>query len=269
MSAHVNVFFPEFHQESAGPLPAGVRLVDPGLSDAPLPGRYRPATLPLAPAETRVRLRDLAGFGDQFRAPRDLAFYGAGGHDDRYAGTTFAIRDELETIQAEATQEPAQADLVRAQLTLALAWTVEEQELELARLDGAAASGFARLSLTLAQDQPTSDDSQATGPVLGPIGEPAGRALSPRPWKPVLEALLTLLPAEAAVVTACAETREEMEEFGLAFAPADPALLAARGLEGEARLVEAPGWRLLCLRRPRPGAPWLDRPRRLFFLDGR
>ena len=238
------IFAPRLHRE-LGPagLPAGIVFFNPGLVHEG-EGFFKPTDLPLDAARAKRVLADLAGFGEQFRKPSDLAYFAAQGMDDHYTGTSKDMRSEfadlarLEQTDFEsggaAPAEPeidAAALLQRSQTALLLAWTLEERVLEMSNLQNGLDRDWNSLTASLGEGDEDGEipvDSVPRVPVAGQAAEEAGRAI---PWEYVLEHLAAFLPEDAALYMDTPEVRERCETLGITPAPVGAGELAALGLD--------------------------------------
>ena len=150
------ILFPVMHERlAAGPLPAGVTLFDPGLSDKE--SHLRPESLPLDEKAARGYVHSSLAFGEQFKDPRDLSRYLSGAGDDFYSGTTQSIHTELSRRErGVAPQSDGRDDMIRAQSLLLLAWEFEERALELGDMD----SGLAAQAVALQSSLSDEDDEE-------------------------------------------------------------------------------------------------------------
>jgi hypothetical protein len=273
--------FPSLHPGLAARPPfAGLSFLDPG-AGAPAGGAmFRPDALPLDERTAQAYLREFIQFGGQFKDLRELSAYGAAGIEDFYAGTSMSIRSDLTALDRGTVPgtggEKDRDALVRAQLTLILAWSMEERVAEMQGLNDKVRCAWSGFGRTLGLDEGQEDEEDAAGlaglkDVLMSQAPTVSLDEFTLPWRTVLEAILAFLPDGAVLLSYDPSIREEMEEFGLAFAPAGQADLARLGLaegvfaDGELAWTEAPGHRLLA-RRGRPEGPaWLERSRRVLL----
>ncbi len=246
-------------------LPAGVRLLDPGLGPKDPSLRLAPDDLPLGGEELAGCLREFDRLRREVKNPKDLALLGGTTDGYFFANTSFAARRELEDAL-----EPERVALRRAkaaQLSLCLAYMVEETLCDLAgagELDARFRRAMAE-SLGLEAD----DDAEELAAVLAEaeaLPRPEALADEFRPsWRRILPAFWAVAPAGAGLFTADAELAETWREAGVAFAPAAEADLAVWFPDGAPtgglEAARETGWRLLGRTRPDPEAPWLDVPR--------
>ena len=91
------LFFPGMHAELLPPELAAFqgRLFDPGLGESPAPGYFRPEGLPLHPPKARAILDDCLCFGEQFRNPAEMAWFGVDQALKERGESASTIRTEL------------------------------------------------------------------------------------------------------------------------------------------------------------------------------
>ncbi|WP_428558749.1 MAG: hypothetical protein ACP59X_12535 [Solidesulfovibrio sp. DCME] len=257
--------FPHLHPGLAGELPAGVRLLDPGLGSADDPAWLRPGDLPIGPEELAGYVREFDRLRREVKNPKDLALLAGTTDGHFFAETSFAVRQEMEDAL-----DPGRVALRRAraaQLALCLTAMVEESLLELAtagELDVRFRRAMAE-SLGLEADDETEELALA---LAATATLPPAAALAEEfrpPWRQTLPAFWAVAPAGAGLYIADADIVETLTDAGIAFAPLSPEDAAAFFPDGPpaGALLAAtlPGWRLAGRTRPDPGAPWLDAPR--------
>lgn len=224
---------PYMHRGLASvPAPDGVLYFNPGHDPAGLDWPvYTPAGLPVDPDMAARMVRDLNRLG------REL-----GGEDLRARAATVLtttnqnFRREMADLDAFASggapvaAEPARPDLRdlgdlarrQSQLTLLLAFDLEEQTLELDRLKRDYARMLTRFKQALGPEQENLDEDAAlAGLSLKDID--ASRPVLP--WETVLRHMLNLLDVPAVLFTAEAALLSAWQDRGVEFVPAEPAIL--------------------------------------------
>ncbi|EFL53209.1 conserved hypothetical protein [Solidesulfovibrio fructosivorans JJ]] len=257
------LFFPGLHPGLAGDLPAGVRLLDPGLGEAD-EARLRPDALPLRAEELHGCLRECDRLRRETKDPKDLALLAGYGAGHFFADTSFAAREEIEDHLHP--ERVAARRLRAAQLSLCLAYRIEESLLELVD----AGECDARFAVAMAESLGLTEDDadEELIAALAATHVPAQAALAEEfrpPWRQLLPPFWAIAPEGAGLFIADPEIADSLLDAGLPFAPLGADALATLFPEGapETPLLAAtlPGWRLRGNTRPDPEAPWLDAPR--------
>ena len=269
-------------------LPAAVRFFNPGVGPASipvgtqianmmanpmanpmvLPGGWRPADAPLSEAMASAFLRETAAFARERGGSRGSLNVNALTGNDFYAGSALSIQSEL-TGGSPRRDDPA----VRSQQLLLLAWQVEEQKLELRSLDQHVQAEWRELDAALGVDDmdERGEIEDFSGGRLSVTPEDRESTL---PWRLILEALLFFVPQETLLVTSHREIIEALldtPDCPRADLPGNVTetldALLSNGQAGMARIVRAPGWKLVGAVRCPTGKPWLERERVLICLD--
>lgn len=244
--------FPYMHPELwSGDDLEGLTFFDPGLTDEPDPHAFRPDDLPLDPGTARSLIDDSVRFGEQFKDPGEMAYFGAVTADDFYEGSSMSIQAQL-SRQFDDGQGAKQAREARearskAQFVLLLAWFFEERILELAGLEGGVRDGWEAMDRSMGVDEEDrlGERETALSDVLSHTGGVSDGQEVRLPWQRVVESLPEFLPEGAELVCADPEIFEVWEEFGIGFE------------EGEDGLSRAtfPAWKFGCRRRAPEGMP--------------
>lgn len=263
------VHFPSLHPALAPDgLPETVRFLDPGLGAADDPSLWRPDGLPLGDAALAGFSREFERLKAEVRNPKDLALLASASNGHFFTATSFAVREELE--DRAHPERVAKRRLTAAQLTLCLAWMVEESLLELsvsAALEDRFRAAMAE-SLGLAADGDDAEEAAALAAVVAGPSLPAGPALAEEfgvPFERLLSPVWAVLPPEAGLYVSDLAIAATWREAGLVLASPDAATAGdLPGLDpGAVLTARETGWRLLGRTRPQAEAPWLDRPRLL------
>lgn len=265
--------FPALHPSLAvGDVPAAVRFFDPGLAPADDPRFWRPEALPMTETDLAGFLRDFARLRQEVKNPKDLRLMAEATGGYFFTDTTFAVREELsDHLHPERVTTRR---LRTAQLTLCLAWMVEESLLDLAGSGEAEKRFRAAMAESLGLDD-LADEDEAAALALAVAGEslPQAAGLAEEfgvPWQRLLAPLWALLPEGACLFTADQGIAAIWQDAGLALAAPDPGgacgLADDPDLAGRLWTVTETGWRLLGKTRPDPEAPWLDTPRTVVVL---
>lgn len=277
--------FPELLPQSRRQAVPGLRFVDPGLSLGDDPeSLYTPRGLPLDRDTARLWLAQATGYAGMFE-PGDLrtaeAAAKAGTSEDRWGDPTRQIIDDLLAMGRGAApsgasgrsgadadaQGGADNQLLRAQSVLLLAW---ERERGLADA-GASGQDYEGVLGRFAESLGLEPDEVDDVPGAPGLGLARDEALygAPGDWRPLLGAMLRLLPPDAVLCTdnpSVAETWAD-EDVPLAPATAEELAALAPGLEPGPWLAgRCPGWRLLGRAHADEDQSWLSAERVVLAL---
>ncbi|WP_285906143.1 hypothetical protein [Pseudodesulfovibrio pelocollis] len=254
--------FPHMHPtlSRSGHLP-GLRFFDPGMTEAPVEGGFRPEGLPLDPRTAAALIRDCVSFGEQFKDPGEMAYFGAMTPDEFYEGSAASIQSQLlrrfaETPDQGEGQGRGEA-MARAQFIMLLAWFFEEKAIELAGLEQGVKASWRSMDTALGLDDEDRADERML--ILGNAhshtgGVTDGQAM-PLPWQRMIEALPTLLPGDAVLVCAEPAIIAAWADADIVFETADP----ESGLPEGARVATQPAWRFAGRRKPLKSMPDTER----------
>ena len=249
-------FFPHLHPELASAA-VEVRFLDPGMAETDDDRFFKPTDLPMESAMAKSLVQDSVNFGEQFKDPGEMAYFGAQTASDYYEGSSMSIQAQLSRQfddGAGSKEERMRKEAMsKAQFILALAWTFEERILELRDIEAGVKRSWDDMDADLGVDD---EDRLEVGTVL------AGNAVShtggvsdeqavPLPWKRVIEAMAAFLPEDAVLLCADPEIIESWTEWDIAFGPAEAGL----GLPEGARVAAAPAWALAGRRIPPADLP--------------
>ena len=159
-----------------------------------------------------------------------------------------------------ATAENAEMTLKDCQKVLLLAWQLEEDFIEMQRLEACVREADASLRKNLGQEEKLLAEQTA----LIPHAPLPTRPATVEAWKAVVEAAAAFLPQEAVFITHEPSIALPMAER---FAPCPlPQHLAHWQQEVPAlRCAHAPLWQLLGKKAPAPGRPWQAEERVILF----
>jgi hypothetical protein len=266
------IHFPALHPSLAvAAVPEAVRFLDPGLGATDDPRLWRPASLPLGTEELAGFLREFARLRQEVRDPKDLRLLAGASGGHFFTDTTFAIREEL-ADQAQPERVAARR-LRAAQLSLCLAWMVEESLLDLAGAGEAETRFRAAMAESLGLDE-TEDEAADLALAMSGAGLPGATGLAEEfcvPWSRLLSPFWAVLPESAGLFASDPALVATWLDAGLALAApapdAFPGLSDAPSLAGTVLAGRETGWRLLGKTRPDPEAPWLGTPRTIVILQ--
>jgi hypothetical protein len=244
--------FPYMHPELwSGDDLDGLTFFDPGLAPEPDPHAFRPEGLPLDPKTAGALINDCINFGEQFKDPGEMAYFGAVTADDFYEGSSMSIQAQLsrqfDDGQGSKQEREAREAASKAQFVLLLAWAFEERILELAGLEAGIRDGWDAMDRTIGVDEEDSlgERETALGETISHTGGTSDGQEIQLPWQRVIEALPAFVPEDTVLVCAEPEIFEVWEEFGIAF---------EEGEDGLSRAT-APAWKFGCRRREPQGMP--------------
>jgi hypothetical protein len=283
--APLTLYIPRLHPELARFVPpVGVLFFDPGTTQEVRADAFRPQGLPLNPAQARRTLNGLLQFGAQAEQPGDLAWMGVAepegiesraatalrsefGDLDRFAKLTSPSKAPFPKASSAPTEPTTEAAMeqtqLKAQTILLLAWNLEEQLLEIqgvnARYQEASAKFSESLGAESAEEEGVFITSETSDRFLENSATPV------LPWRAVLESVLVFLPSGARLLCSDKDIHETWCEMGIGFEPAGADVPEGMEEMPGALTAVAPGWRLLGLSMPRPGAPWLETEYRVLF----
>lgn len=231
--------FPAMHSELIPEgAEEGVLLFDPGLA-ADEDGRFRPESLPIDKRTAMALLRDSISFGEQFKDPAEMAFFGAHTPEDYFEESTGTIKNQLLASigagKAPGGKVDPEAPSRRAQFVLLLAWATEEGIVESLGLEQGVQASWGRMSEALGIE---GDDRESEiGRIVSSTNatSPEGIRIA---WPRVLEGMAAFMPEEAALFCSDKDIIEAWEDAGFEFAPANSEYPAGT------QTVSAPAWRL-------------------------
>lgn len=241
------LFFPHLHPEfSSGELPEGGLFFDPGYTDESDGPFFRPGNLPIEPRTARKIVQDCMNFGEQFKDPHQLAYFGAQGIDDHYSETSFSIQSELidRLKHSSKEEEDDSAERSKAQFQLLLAWFYEQRLIELQKIQGGVRESWDKFGQSLGVEAEDAREEKALNldKTIANLNVP-GMDDFVLPWKHVLAALVPFLPENAILAVYSPEAVEFWKESGVDF----QASAGEAGLPQGFKLATVPARRLLGL----------------------
>ena len=130
------IHFPYMHKELVcSCLLDKALFFNPGLDIQDSEGYFLPSNLILNPREARNYLNECLRFGEQFKKPSDMAYFGLKGFEDFYSDTGLAIKSELLGFKEEKKEDEHFLELKKAQMHLLLRYAFEERIIELNQID--------------------------------------------------------------------------------------------------------------------------------------
>jgi len=244
--------FPYMHPELwSGADLDGLTFFDPGLTDEPAPHAYRPEGLPLDPKTAGALINDCINFGEQFKDPAEMAYFGAVTAADFYEGSSMSIQAQLsrqfDDGRGAKQEREAREAASKAQFVLLLAWAFEVRILELAGLEEGIRNGWKDMDRTIGvgDEDSLGERETALSETLSHTGGTSDGQEVRLPWQRVIEALPAFVPEDTVLVCADPEIFEVWEEFGIDFEQGEDGLMRAT----------APAWKFGCRRREPQGMP--------------
>ena len=248
MSQHsLLIQFPGFAPHSEGR--PDLLCFNPGLAErTQLKDYYTPQSLPLSPAQCRTYLADVEQLLTRFSRPGEVislaadqavqagqagsGLGGAGGEfrdlDAFVAGATGGAQEGM-AVAAKGQDGTQEDPLLRAQMTLLVAWAAEVANREAQALEARLAEGKKTLQNVLGLESmpgmsgsaaqagdPDDEEAQLVWP--DPEGEMTSTPLE-MPWGTALAAMLAFLPPEALLVVSEEEITAQWHEAGLSVMP--------------------------------------------------
>jgi hypothetical protein len=250
------IYFPYMHEELLPFAPLDhVVFLDPGLEDAsPSDAYYRPESLPVSPKQGAALLNDCLRFGEQFKDPSEMAFFGAQTPEEYFKESTLTIKNELRArLNGEVESSQQHDNVPNAQFTLMLAWSLEKGLVESRELEQGVRDSWDMLGQNLGVEN--ADEREA---VLGrTVGETSAPAVTPSlPWQRVMESMPPFLPEDAVlVVEEHAPCVGLWEDVGVVFEEAPKDL----GLPEASRVCRAAPWLLAGRKHCPESMPWAER----------
>lgn len=217
--------FPYMHPELIpAELMERVSFFDPGMTDASDETSFRPATLPMDPKTASALIADCINFGEQFKDPSEMAYFGVMSTDDFYEGSSMSIKAQLTQRfndgQGFKEERVRKEGIAKAQFILLLAWFFEEKMIELASIEKGVKDTWKSMDTRLGMD----DEDRIEGRVLelstaeshtGGVSD--GQSI-PYPWKRIIEALPAFIPTETVLVCADKEILSIWDDLEIEFA---------------------------------------------------
>ncbi|QGY41298.1 hypothetical protein GM415_14565 [Pseudodesulfovibrio cashew] len=216
--------FPYMHPELVPGVKAdGMRFFDPGLAETPGECSFRPEGLPLDRKTAAALIRDCINFGEQFKDPAEMAYFGAVSADDFYEGSSMSIQNQLmqqfRDGQGEKEERQARENRARAQFILLLAWSFEEKMMELASIEQGVKNSWKSMDQTLGVDDEDRYEEKVLdlGNRLSHTGGVSDEQRVPLPWQRIIEALPAFIPEDSVLVCVDKEIIAAWDDLEIAF----------------------------------------------------
>jgi len=244
--------FPNLHPElwTGSPL-EGLKFFDPGLNEASFDKAFRPEDLPLDHKTATALINDCINFGEQFKDPGEMAYFGAVTTDDFYEGSSMSIQAQLtrqfDDGQGSKQEREEKEARSKAQFILLLAWFFEERMIELAGLEKGVKATWESMDKTLGVDDEDRINERVVdlGNAQSHTGGVSDGQTIPLPWQRVIEALPAFIPEDTILVCSDNEILDAWEELDIEFSESD----------NEIRTATLPAWKFAGRRRAPEGVP--------------
>ncbi len=258
------IYFPAMHTGLlvGHALEAGL-FFDPGFSDEPNKGVFRPENLPLGPVQARRIVADSITFGEQFARSNDMVVQ-ALFQDMEDKEHSWTIRSELEqrlsadskpAASASPGEKPSKesSDQAQAQFLLLLAYATQKQSLELKDLNQGVEAAWDRFgeNLGLGNDQSADKAVESTSRIIEGTGK-LDDSPGPLPWPWLMGAMAVYLPENTILAASSTDMVADWADLDLDFTVADPCL----GLPAGWKSASGPAWKLAGMRKAPKGMHW-------------
>lgn len=237
--------FPYMHPELfPAELADNVRFFDPGMADDSESGMFRPDGLPLDKKMATALINDCINFGEQFKDPSEMAYFGAVTADDFYEGSSMSIQAQLtrqfDDGQGSKQEREVKEAASRAQFILLLAWTFEERMIELQAIEKGVKDSWKSMDETLGVDEDDRIDERVLdlGNRESHTGGASDEQVIPLPWKRIIEALPAFIAPDTVLLCADKEIIATWDDMEIEFAPATD----GAGLPEGAMTATLPAW---------------------------
>lgn len=250
--------FPYMHPELfPGDVMPGVRFFDPGLTEESGENAFRPESLPMDSRTATSLINDCINFGEQFKDPGEMAYFGAMTTDDFYEGSSMSIQAQLtrqfQDSQGGKEERERKEAASRSQFILLLAYFFEEKMIELASIEQGVKDTWKAMDTTLGVD----DEDRLNERVVSlsaaesHTGGKSDGQMVPLPWKRIIEALPSFVPQDTILVCSDSDIIAAWDDLDISFAPADVKL----GLPEGALVSTLPAWQFAGRRKAPEGMP--------------
>lgn len=224
---------------------SGITFFDPGMTETADEGCFRPDGLPLDPKTATALINDCINFGEQFKDPGEMAYFGAVTADDFYEGSSMSIQAQLtrqfEDGQGGKEEREVREATARAQFILLLAWFYEERIMELVSIEQGVKDSWKSMDQTLGVDEDDHIDGRVLD--LGNVESHTGGASDGQnvqlPWQRSIESLPAFIDKDVVLVCPVPEIIEVWDDLGIEFADADNSL----GLPAGTQVATLPAWK--------------------------
>lgn len=263
------LYFPWMHADLAPEwIRSGVLFLDSGLGGQE--SAFHPEGLPLDERAARKYLAEALQFGNQFKKSGEMTALGSLGMNAYLSETDSQIQSEIQGVyRAEPIDRAKEVNTLRtkAQMTLLLAWTLEDRLLEIRPLQALLNESWQQLGTSLGRDD--EDDeiaalSLSTDLLENQDSNPLGTLAT---YSSVLQAFMILVPASMALVTTEPLILDRWDELSLPFVPvASEIALPGGTISPGAIMAKASGADFLGLKTTSSPENWLTDERTMIYI---
>lgn len=249
--------FPYMHPELVSADIPGIRFFDPGMGEEQGENVFRPESLPMDKKTATALINDCINFGEQFKDPSEMAYFGAVTADDFYEGSSMSIQAQLsrqfDDGQGTKDEREVKEAASRAQFILLLAWFFEERMIELASIEKGIKNSWKAMDETLGMDDEDRLNERLVelGATESHTGGKSDEQAVPLPWKRIIEALPAFVPQDTIFVCKDSEIIATWEELDINFSSVQGQSELPAGTE----VATLPAWRFAGRRKAPEGMP--------------
>lgn len=248
--------FPHMHPELFSTKLDGVRFFDPGMAEEGGEVYFKPEGLPMDKKIATALINDCINFGEQFKDPSEMAYFGAVTADDFYEGSSMSIQAQLtrqfEDSQGGKEERELKEAASRAQFILLLAWFFEEKMIELASIEDGVKQSWKSIDKTLGVEDEDKLDERVLD--LGNRESHTGGVSDEQnvqlPWQRIIEALPGFVTDDTVLVCTDPEILTVWDDVGIEFLP------AGEGLPEGAEVASLPAWKFAGRRKEPKNLPF-------------
>ncbi|MFP4236963.1 MAG: hypothetical protein ACLFRQ_05470 [Desulfonatronovibrio sp.] len=184
-----------------------VCLLNPGLHEQ-TENHFLPQGLPLDLTGAKAFLSQSLQFGEQFKKPSDMAYFGTEKINDFYSDTSMALGWQISTYGSRDTGQDVDEDRLRAQQMLILEYVFQERMAELNSINASLGSAWKDFDSSLGiegEDREFADLDRNSISVTASVTN----------WKKLIWAFTCVLPGDACLFIFDQQTAGELEECGV------------------------------------------------------
>ncbi|MBT8763008.1 hypothetical protein KFV02_03585 [Desulfohalobiaceae bacterium Ax17] len=208
MSDNILIHFPYMHKEFVSEILQNKALfLNPGLELTDEDNYFLPSSLVLTPREAKAYINECLKFGEQFKKPSDMAYFGLKGIDDFYTDTTLAIKSEL-IGAGDKKKDERLFEAKKAQMLLLLGYALEERIIELLQIDDKLKNSWQKFEQLLGVEK--DDDIWAKTTFSTPIASQVNLG-----WEKLLYPFALFLPENGKLMVVDRQVQEALAEMGV------------------------------------------------------